>query len=157
MKLVVFYSLSSSTKKAAEKLVSKLGADMLRIDTVYDFPKSRAAQLFIGGFMSTFSIRPKLKKNKIDPRKYDTVIICTPVWAGKCAAPVDSLLEKYDLSNKKLYFLTTSGSADDKSCIKYMSKKSAVPIAVCTLKNPSESAETDEKEISDFAEKIQRA
>jgi flavodoxin len=156
MKLVVYYSLDGNTKYAAEELVSLLGADMLRIDTQMRFPDSKAGKLFIGGFLTVFGFRPELKKNKIRPEKYDTVIIGSPVWAGKCAAPVSTFLEENDLSKKDLYFFSTSMSGDDKSFFENLKRKAGTPLAELSLKNPLENKESVRSKIEEFAEKIKQ-
>ena len=43
-RLVVYYSLSGNTEEAAQKIAEKLGADLLKVDTVKAMPKSFAAQ-----------------------------------------------------------------------------------------------------------------
>ena len=48
-RLVVYYSLTGNTEEAAEKIGKALNADLLRLETVKDMPKSFAARMFVGG------------------------------------------------------------------------------------------------------------
>lgn len=150
MKLVIYYSLNGSTKKAAEKIAEELGADILNIHTLKKKPKNFASQMFLCGFMSCFGVYPKIKKYKIKPEKYDAVVIGTPIWAGKCAAPLRTVFSRHDFSASKLYFFTSSGSGENKGCVKDFEKRVGKPEAILNLKQDADNS----SEIAEFIKTI---
>lgn len=153
-KLIAYYSASGGAKFAAEQFVSLLDADMLRVDTVMKFPKGELGKKFIGNFMSVFNIKPHLKKQKLKPTKYDEIIICSPVWAGKCAPPMLSFLDKHDFSGKKLYYFATSFVENEKYLIEDLERKTSTTICAYSAEAKSESREESAERIKQFATQI---
>ena len=155
-RLIAYYSASGGAKFAAEQFVSLLDADMLRVDTVMKFPKSEFSKKFVGNFMSTFNIKPHLKKQKLTPAKYDEVIICSPVWAGKCAPPMLSFLDKHDFSGKNLYYFATSFVEDDKKLIDDLERKTSTTIRNYSAEAKDETREESAERIKKFAREIDK-
>ena len=60
-RLVVYYSLTGNTEEAAEKIAKALNADLLKLETVKDMPKSFAARMLVGGGQVAFNRIPELK------------------------------------------------------------------------------------------------
>ena len=90
--LIVYYSLDENTCAAAERIAEKTGFDAVRIETVKKMPRSTFLKLIVGGGQVTAGKRPELEIFPIDPDLYDVIILGTPVWADKCAAPVYSFI-----------------------------------------------------------------
>ena len=153
-RLIAYYSASGGAKFAAEQFVSLLDADMLRVDTVMKFPKSEFAKKFIGNLMSVFNIKPPLKKQKLTPTKYDDIIICSPVWAGKCAPPMLSFLDKHDFSGKNLYYFATSFVKNDAFLIEDLERKTSTTICAYSAEAKNETREESAERIRRFAQQI---
>lgn len=153
-RLIAYYSASGGAKFAAEQFVSLLDADMLRVDTVMKFPKGEVGKKFVGNFMSVFNIKPMLKKQSLKPTKYDEIIICSPVWAGKCAPPMLSFLHKYDFTGKKLYYFATSFVENEKFLIDDLERKTHSKIWAYSTEANDETREQSAERIKKFAEEI---
>ena len=153
-RLVAYYSASGGAKFAAEQFVSILDADLLRVDTIMKFPKSNLGKHFIGNFMSVFNIKPPLKKQKLTPTKYDEIIICSPVWAGKCAPPMLSFLDKHDFSGKNLYYFATSYVENDDFLIEDLERKTSTTIRAYSAEASNETREQSAERIKKFALEI---
>lgn len=153
-RLIAYYSASGGAKFAAEQFISLLDADMLRVDTVMKFPKGEVGKRFIGNFMSVFNIKPHLKKQRLKPTAYDEIIICSPVWAGKCAPPMLSFLHKYDFTGKKLYYFATSYVENEKYLIEDLERKTHSAIRAYSTEASDESHEQSAARIQAFAEEI---
>ncbi len=119
---IIYYSLSNNTKGTAEKLAEKLGADIFRIDLVKPLPSSKAGQMFEGGRQATFGVKPEINGAPEDISSYDEIIIGTPIWAGKCASPFNTLFENKDLCAKVTAVFTYSGGGDNGGCITALKK-----------------------------------
>ena len=118
--LVVYFSCSGETKKVAEELKSVLNCDIFEIvpETVYtdrdlDWnDKNSRSTIEIGDE----SCRPRIR-NRIDNiDKYDTIYLGFPIWWYTAPKIVNTFLDSYDFSNKKVVlYCTSGGSSIDKT------------------------------------------
>ncbi|MBP8640127.1 MAG: flavodoxin [Oscillospiraceae bacterium] len=114
--LVVFYSLEGNAEFIADVIGKKLQADIVKLETVKPFPKEGFGKFFKGGMSVVFKSKPKLVNQAIDLSKYDNIIIGTPVWASGFASPINTFINKYKFSGKKLALFLTSGGPDVEKC-----------------------------------------
>lgn len=120
---IIYYSLSNNTKKTAERLAKELDTDLYQIDLVKALPDNKAGQMLEGGRQATFGVKPEIKGMPKDVAQYDEIIMGTPIWAGKCASPFNTVLEDATVCNKIVAVFTYSGGGDNAGCIKALSKK----------------------------------
>lgn len=116
---VVYYSRYGHTTKVAEALAQELasaapvgqwGAETRRIEET----KKRG---FIGmGRGSVTDARFEIEPMDLDLSGYDTVVLCTPIWAGKPACPARTFVHDARLEGKRVHVLfSTSGGGIDKA------------------------------------------
>ena len=152
---VIYYSLSGNTKEAAERIAASLSADIFRIDLLKKLPGNTAGQMMKGGMQVTFGMRPEITGAPEDVSSYDEIILGTPVWAGKAASPVNTLLADKNIADRITYVFTYSGGGDNDKCIKALSgllpnlKGNA---ALADRKN--ELSRDNDKRLDEFAERI---
>lgn len=120
---IIYYSLSDNTKEAAEYMSQKLNLDLYRIEPTKPMPDKMGKQMLIGGMQSTFGMTPKIKGVPENIDVYDEIIIGTPIWAGKAASPINSLLKYADIADKVVAVFTFSGGGDNEKCISNLAKK----------------------------------
>ncbi len=152
---VVYYSLDGNTREAAEALAKTLAADLFAIETAEPMPKSNWARILHGGRLSTFGSCPPIKPMQFDPAAYDRIILGTPVWAWKCAAPVRSFLTQFAVDEKVQAVFTCSGGADDTKCIADLKKilhHIAFTVTLADRKHPQ--ASENKAKLEAFAEKL---
>jgi hypothetical protein len=90
----------------AEALAQELGAETRRIEET----KQRG---FLGmGRGSVFNARFEIKPMDFDLSGYDTIVLCTPIWAGKPACPARTFLRDARLDGKKVHMLITTGGGE---------------------------------------------
>ena len=58
-----------------------------------------------------------------DVKEYDEVIIGSPIWNGRFSSPINTVLSKIDLKDKKVSFILYSGSGEAKKATKLINKK----------------------------------
>lgn len=121
-RIIIYYSLTDNTKNAAEKLAELLNADLCRIDTVKTMPSDKGKQMIIGGMKATFGMRPEIKGVPPEITSYNEVIIGTPVWAGKNAPAVNTLLKNKQIKEKVTAVFTLSGGGDNDKCVARLRK-----------------------------------
>jgi len=105
--LVVYYSMQGNTKKVAEMIAQKTGADTARLELVKEY--SLVTSLTKGLAHIKKGVAPELKPVKLDLNKYDQIYIGTPVWWYTFTPPIRSFFEQFDLDGKILRFFCTHG------------------------------------------------
>lgn len=118
--LVVYFSCSGETKKVAEELKSILNCDIFEIvpKTLYtdrdlDWNDKNSRSTIE---MGDESCRPTIR-NRIDNiDMYDTIYLGFPIWWYTAPKIVNTFLDSYDFSNKKvILYCTSGGSSIDKT------------------------------------------
>ena len=114
-KLVAYFSATGKTAKVAEKLAAVIGADLYEIkpevqnakaDLNWMNKKSRSSVE-----MNNKSIRPAIITGDVDVSGYNTVYLCFPIWWYVAPTVINTFLEAYDFTGKKLVLFATSGSS----------------------------------------------
>lgn len=127
MKLIVFFSASGVTRKAAEALSAVSGADTYEIvpeeiytdeDLDWRNKKSRSSVE-----MQDESSRPAIKGNLPDLSSYETFYIGFPIWWGVAPRIINTFIEKSDLKGKRIVIFATSGGSTLPYAVKDLEKK----------------------------------
>ena len=113
--LVAYFSASGATKGVAEKLASKIGADIYEIKPALPYTdedldwmnKNSRSSLE----MKDKSSRPEIVKDGFDASKYDRILLGYPVWWYTAPTIVNTFLESYDFSGKEIIIWATSGGS----------------------------------------------
>jgi len=108
--LVVFYSRTGTTRKAANYIAGELGSDTEEILDV----KSRWGLFgwLRSGMEGVREMTPPIQETKKDPSAYDVVVLGTPWWGGKMSSPLRSYIAKNKDKFRQVAFLITSGGED---------------------------------------------
>lgn len=113
--LVVYFSASGRTAKAAGKLANLLGADAYEIrpqepytkaDLNWMNKKSRSSVEMKDG-----NCRPGIMTGDIDLSKYEALCLGFPIWWYTAPRVIQTFLEAYDLSGKTIVLFATSSSS----------------------------------------------
>ena len=116
--LVVYYSLSGSTKEVAELIAAELDAF---VEPIID-ASNRSG--FLGymrsGLEALIGKRAVIKKPEKHPEQFDLVIVGSPVWVGSMATPVRSYLANHPLESGELALFCTSGGPKNEKALKDM-------------------------------------
>ncbi len=109
--LVVYYSRSGATKKAAENIAAALACD---IEEIQDTKKRSGIIGFIkSGYEAQTKKTTIIKDMKKDPSDYDIVIIGTPIWASTISPAVRTYIDQNKTKFKDVaFFCTFSGSGE---------------------------------------------
>lgn len=107
--IVIYYSYSGNTRRVAEKIGNAIGADLAEIKTVKPYTGNYDEVVDQGRREVNGSFLPEIKPLDIDPSRYDTVILGTPVWWYTFAPAMNSFLHGVNLSGKTVYPFATNG------------------------------------------------
>ena len=113
--LVAYFSASGTTAKAAKNLAEAAGADLYEIKPAAPYTsadldwmnkKSRSSVE-----MNDPSSRPELADKDANVADYDTILLGFPIWWYVAPTIINSFLESYDFTGKKIVLFATSGSS----------------------------------------------
>ncbi|PHZ85791.1 flavodoxin family protein [Paremcibacter congregatus] len=115
--LIVYYSDSGNTRKAAEYIANKLDAVMEQVKTpafghgVWGYFKK--------GWFSWRKRQVPIAPVVHDPANFDLLIVGAPVWAGHVASPIRSYLSteaaKAQKAPRVAFFVTEGGSGGSRA------------------------------------------
>ena len=120
-KLFIYYSLSGNGDLVAERLKSQ-GFEIKKVQTEYKLSKVLFFAMMKGGGDAMFNKKAKLIDYDGDVSRYDEIYVGSPVWNGRLTPPINTVLDKTDLSGKKLTFVLYSGSGYGKKAVKKLNK-----------------------------------
>jgi len=113
--LVAYFSASGVTAKVAREIAAVENADLFEIrpeapytaeDLDWRNPQSRSTVE-----MKDPACRPAIAGKAEHMAKYDAVFLGFPIWWGREPSAVDTFLEAYDFSGKKIIPFCTSGGS----------------------------------------------
>ena len=113
--LVAYFSASGVTKRAAQKLANKLNCDTYEIKPTVPYTdadlnwmdKNSRSSLE----MKDKSSRHEIVKDGFDVAGYDRILLGYPVWWYTAPTIINTFLESYDFSGKKIIIWATSGGS----------------------------------------------
>jgi len=154
--LVVFFSRDGTTRKIAQAIGNRLRCKVEEITE----PKGRKGFL---GFMRSGYQAYRQKASKINPiiarvKCFETVIIGTPLWAGRLSSPVRAFLIKHGKDLRKVAFFCTKASSEASKVFDAMeSLTGKAPVAILDLKREEVNKHMNYRKLNDFLAKIRNA
>lgn len=114
-KLVAYFSASGKTAKVAENLAKAAKADLFEIKPAAPYTRDDLnwmnKQSRSSVEMRDKSSRPALADIDADITAYDTIFIGFPIWWYIAPTIINTFLEAYDFSGKKIILFATSGGS----------------------------------------------
>lgn len=114
-KLVAYFSASGVTAKVADMLADAVGADIHEIRPKNPYTKAdlnwmnKKSRSSIE--MNDKTIRPEIAESNIQIDDYDVIYLGFPIWWYVAPTIINTFLEKYDFSGKKIILFATSGGS----------------------------------------------
>ncbi len=150
--LVAYFSASGVTKKVATRLAEEIGAELFEIvpetpytaeDLNWQDKNSRSSIE-----MKDTNSRPAIGSKIADIRLYDVIYVGFPVWWYREPSIIDTFMEAYDFSGKKVVPFATSGGSPMGDAEKRMQ---ALAPKAKVAKGKRFAAHVSGKELSDWA------
>ena len=151
---VVYYSNTGNVKGAAEKIAEAIKAELIPLEPVKPLKGAGFFSIMKGGGQVALGKKPPLKEIP-DLSGYERIVLGTPVWAGKCAAPVWTFLASGALKEKSVAFFTFSGSGEDEKAaqqVRAASKEVTASVALVDARVPASSG--NETKLAAFLQKL---
>jgi len=114
-KLVAYFSASGVTAKAAEILADAIGASIYEIKPETPYSKAdldwtdKTSRSTIE--MNDKTFRPAIANKDAHIEDYDTIFVGFPIWWYVAPTIINTFLECYDFSGKKIVLFATSGGS----------------------------------------------
>ena len=114
-KLVAYFSASGRTRKTAQALAEAAGADIYEIKPAVKYTgkdlnwNDRNSRSSVE--MADKKSRPELADTDAKIADYDVIFVGFPIWWYVAPHIINSFLESYDFSGKKIVLFATSGGS----------------------------------------------
>ena len=105
-KLVAFFSASGTTKKIAEMIAEAANADLYEIA-----PKVLYTKDDLNWMNKKSRSSVEIADSNLDMESYDEIILGFPIWWYVAPTIINTFLEKYELTGKKIVLFATSGGS----------------------------------------------
>lgn len=158
-KLVVYFSYTGNTEMIANKIKEKLDCDILKIETKVPYSTDYDKVVNDEQNSEASNHLPEIKEINIDLDKYDTIILGTPVWWYRPTPAIRTFLTKNNLDGKTIIpFVTNAGWLGRTfNEIKSLCPNSKIEKEMnIVFKSYSDKLKTDEKEIDNWIDKIEK-
>ena len=114
--LVAYFSCTGTTKTLAENAAEVLQADLYEIKPEVPYTEKdlnwRDETTRATVEQRDESSRPALADKNAPVAQYETIVIAFPIWWGIAPRIIDTFVESYDFSNKKIIPICTSGGSE---------------------------------------------
>lgn len=118
--LIIYFSMSNTTKEAAEMIQQKTGADIVRLERKEAYPAGYDNYARVADNERRKKIHPAIKQNIPDLKQYQTILIGYPTWWQNPPMVIHTLFDKYNFKGKTIIPFTTSMSDPMSASMKTM-------------------------------------
>ena len=113
--LVAYFSASGVTKNVAENLSKALEADIYEIKPAVPYTNADLDWMDKGSRssieMQDWNSRPEITEGDAHIENYDVIYLGFPIWWYIAPTIINTFLEKYDFTNKRIVLFATSGGS----------------------------------------------
>ena len=119
--IVLYYSRTGKTAATAKALADKLSSEIIEIKDL----KGRKG--FIGYMKAALDARgmktTPIEPNTVNTADYDLICLGTPIWAGKPAPAINSIIKNTEIRGKDVILFVTLGGNRYEDTLNSMSKE----------------------------------
>jgi hypothetical protein len=153
--LVVYYSLSGTTRTVAHAIAQELGADIEEIRCADYQPGFWA---FLKAAYDSWSDRlPEIDDVKYAVAAYDLVLVGGPMWAFRAATPIRAYLRNEAGSLPDVAFFLTHGGAPAQKAFREMQALAIrAPVSTLVLRDRDVKAGLSKPAVASFAAALRR-
>ena len=158
-KLVVYFSYTGNTEMIANKIKEKLDCDILKIETKVPYSTDYDKVVNDEQNSEASNHLPEIKEININLNQYDTIILGTPVWWYRPTPAIRTFLTKKNLDGKTIIPFATNAGWLGRTFneIKNLCPNSKIEKEMnIVFKSYSDKLKTDEKEIDNWIDKIEK-
>lgn len=157
--LIAYFSASGTTARVAKELANASNSDLYEIKPEIPYTKddlnwmNKKSRSSVE--MNDKNSRPKLADANANVQVYDTIFVGFPVWWYVAPTIINSFLESYDFSNKKVVLFATSGGSGFGKTVENL--KSSLPQSTEIIKGKILNGNYSTNELQLFVENFSKA
>ena len=154
--LVAYFSASGITKAVAKDLSEVLKSDLYEIKPEIPYENAdlnwmdKSSRTSVE--MNDKTSRPAIIKDDLKLDKYDTIFLGFPIWWYVAPTIINTFLESYNFSNKKIVLFATSGGSGFGGTIEYL--KRSVSASTEIIEGKILNYSPSKKEIKDWLDSL---
>ncbi|HEX3013915.1 MAG TPA: flavodoxin [Methanobacterium sp.] len=119
--IILYYSRTNKTAGVANTLAKEISADIVEIE---DLKKRSGPLNYINASIDAMrEKKTNIKPLTVDLSGYGLVYVGTPVWAGKPAPAIITLIDRCDFQGKDVILFATLGGSGGRNTIERMKEK----------------------------------
>ena len=122
--LVVYYSRTGTTARVGHALAQRLGADELAIEDMRAETRIPVWRAALDRLLNTL---PPIAPIAVPLGSYELVVLGTPVWGGRAAAPMRRFMHEYASDLPDVAFFCTMGGSGAESTFADMQERLGKP------------------------------
>ena len=111
--LIFYYSRTGNTRMTCEALQKELNAQLVEIKDLTD--RSGSWGGFTGMLNTLFNMETGIEPEHPDLSSSSNIILASPLWAGKLAPAIRTLIARNKFDNKKVIIFTTGNAILDEA------------------------------------------
>lgn len=151
--LVLYYSWTGETERAATQLAQAIGADLEALTEMK--PRRGIFGALRASWESLTGRCPELTPLKVAPKNYDLLVLGTPVWASRVSSPMRAFLtEQKGRFKHTATFCTQMGSGGEKVLEQMERLIGAPPVAAVVLSQDEEGSGARQSALDDYVVKL---
>ena len=118
--LIIYFTSSGTTKRAAEKIQKATNAEIVELQPVTPYPVDYQDVAEQGKRELDGNVHPKIDLNSLpDIAKFDEIFVGFPTWWSQPPMIIHSLFDEVDFSGKTIIPFTTSMSSTMEDSMPY--------------------------------------
>lgn len=137
-KLVVYFSASGVTANAAKTLAEAADADLYEIRPQVPYTKEDLNWMNNNSRssieMKDKAFRPAIADTNADIESYDVIFVGFPIWWYVAPTIINTFLESYDFSGKKIVLFATSGGSGFGNTVKELKNSVSEKVTISEWK-----------------------
>ena len=146
--LIAYYSRTNITKKLAEDMAEKIGADIEEVTTTENYD-GKIGYARAGKHAISEKI-VEIGEQKHDPEDYDVVYLGTPVWVGKSSTPLISYIKNNEGKFSEVRFFATAGSRGFETTFEQLEEYAKAPQKTLALTTKEVKKQTYTDKLNEF-------
>ena len=123
MNKIFIYYTRSGNGDIVSNILKDQGFEIRKVESKYKLSKNLFLACMKGGFHAGIKKKPKLINYDNNVSSFEIIYIGSPIWNGRLACPINTVLRDTNLDNKNVTFILYSGSGEAKCAVKYINKK----------------------------------
>lgn len=123
--LIIYFSKTGNTARAARQIQKETGGKLLRITPKKAYPNDYDATTRVAQNQIRRNIHPAIKTKLPSIKKYRHIYIGYPTWWGQPPMIIHTLFDQYNFSGKTIVPFTTSMSTPMSASMPYIRQMAA--------------------------------